>query len=441
MSQLAILGGEPVRKATFPAYRTIGAEEKTAVMKVLDSGVLSSFIGAWHPDFYGGTQIRALEAAWSEAYCAAHSVSVNSATSGLYAAIGAAGVGPGDEVIVSPYTMSASVTAAVAFNAVPVFADIDPRTYCISAETIGARLSERTKAIMVVHIFGQAADMDPIVALADQHGLTVIEDCAQVPMARYKGRLVGTLGHMGVFSLNYHKHIHCGEGGVVTTNFADLAERLQYIRNHAEAVAAGRQPIDLTNMVGFNFRLGEIEAAIGMAQLPKANDLIDQRIENVRYLEERLSGIDALHMPHVLPENRHVYYVHALDYDAGMTGVDRDTVVDALKAELPPVALREREGALVGKGYVKPLYYLPMFQTKTGYGTVSCPFQCPHYNGRVDYSPGLCPNAEHAHFEKVITHELMRPGLLKSDLDDVVDAFHKVFDNLTALREMNGGST
>ena len=280
MSNLALLGGTPVREKLFPAHKFIAKEEKAAVSAVVETGILSRYIGAQHPDFMGGPQVKAFEEAWAEGYRAEHAVAMNSATSGLFAAAGAAAIGPGDEVIVSPYTMMASVTAAIVFNAVPVFADIDPGTFCLSAETIGAKITPRTKAIIVVHIFGQTADMDPIMALAKEHGLIVIEDAAQCPFATYKGRPAGTLGHMGVFSLNYHKHVHTGEGGVVSTNDAGLAEKLRLIRNHAEAVVGKRGVTDLVNMVGFNFRMGEIEAAIGLCQLAKGPELIRRRQAN-----------------------------------------------------------------------------------------------------------------------------------------------------------------
>ncbi|HNB40502.1 MAG TPA: DegT/DnrJ/EryC1/StrS family aminotransferase, partial [Anaerolineales bacterium] len=233
MSELALLGGMPLRPQGLPKYQTLGAEERHAVNEVLDSGVLSQFLGAWGPDFFGGPRVQKLERAWEYHFNVAHAVSVNSATSGLYAAVGAVGVGPGDEVIVSPYTMSASAVAAVVYGAIPVFADIDPDTFCISARTIAEKITPRTKAIIVVDIFGQPSDWDAIMALATKHGLLVIEDAAQAPGARYKGRWAGTLGHIGVYSLNYHKTIHSGEGGVCVTNDPKLAERMQLIRNHA----------------------------------------------------------------------------------------------------------------------------------------------------------------------------------------------------------------
>ena len=430
---LALFGGKPIRTHPFPPHNVIGKEEKEAACRVIDSGILSRFLGAWHADFYGGPEVQAFEREWAHVSGVRYGISVNSCTSGLYAAIGAAGIGPGDEVIVSPFTMAASATAALIFNGVPVFADIDPETYCLSAETIRERLTPRTKAVIVVHIFGQSADMDPIMDLAREHGLTIIEDCAQAPFATYKGRPVGSLGHMGVFSLNYHKHIHTGEGGMVTTSDDALAERVQLIRNHAEAVVEKKGVTDLVNMIGFNFRLGEIEAAIGRQQLLKGPRLIAERRANVAYLEGRLTGLSGLSMPKVGPAGNHVYYIHVLDYDAAVTGVPRELMVRALKAELPVTELREGEGPLVGMGYVRPLYQLPIFKNMAGYGKTGCPFTCPHYEGKVRYDEGMCPNTEKAHFHRVITHELMRPGMTRSDLDDVAAAFHKVWDNLPLL--------
>jgi dTDP-4-amino-4,6-dideoxygalactose transaminase len=440
MSSLALFDGTPVRTKPFPAYRPIGDEEVAAAKAVVESGVLSKYLGAWHEDFYGGPEVRALEAEWAAAYKAKHAVSVNSCTSGLYAAIGAAGIGPGDEVIVSPYTMSASATAALIFNGVPVFADIEAATYCLDPKSIRARMTERTKAIVVVHLFGQAADMDPIMELAGKHGLIVIEDCAQSPLATYKGRPVGTLGHMGVFSLNYHKHIHTGEGGLITTNDDDLADRCQLIRNHGESVVEAKGTVNLINMIGFNFRLGEIEAAIARSQLKKAPALIAERQRNVRYLESALAGLPGLEMPFARETGEHAYYVHAMRYDDTATGVPRGRIVEALRAELPVSGLREQEGPLISGGYVKPLYLMPMYQKLIGYGDLACPFKCPHYTGQVDYAKGLCPTAEAAHERSLISHELMRPPMSEADLDDVAAAFHKVFANLDALKNAKAAS-
>jgi dTDP-4-amino-4,6-dideoxygalactose transaminase len=418
----------------FPAYKVIGPEEVEAVRQVATSGVLSRFLGTWHDDFFGGPEVQAFEREWAAAYQARHAVSVNSNTSGLFAAMGAAGVGPGDEVIVSPYTMSASAIAPIIFNAVPIFADIDPRTYTLSAESIAARLTPRTKAILVVHIFGMPADMDPIMALAKKHGLTVVEDCAQAPCASYKGRPVGTLGHMGVFSLNYHKHIHTGEGGVVTTNDDRLAERLQLIRNHGENVVEGKGVTDIVDILGFNFRLGEMEAAIGRRLIPKAAELIAARRANIAFLNRGLAGIDGLTPPFEPEGSVSSYYLHVLEFDAASFGVKRSSFVKAVRAELARTEGREHEGVLLNEGYVRPLYLQPLYQKRIAYGSTGCPFSCPHYSGNAHYSLGDCPNAERAHFERVICHELMRPPMTEADLKDVVDAVHKVADNVAALQ-------
>lgn len=251
MSKLAIKGGTPIRTQLFPEYNTIGNEEKEAVMKVLDSGNLSQFLGAWHKDFYGGPTVQQFEKAWSLAFGTKYSISVNSNTSGLFTAIGACGIGPGDEVIVSPYTMSASALAPIIYGAVPVFADVDYDNFGLDPASIEKCISPRTKAILVVHIFGNPARMDEIMAIAKKHGLYVIEDCAQAPMAKYKGQYVGTMGDIGVFSLNYHKHIHTGEGGVIITNNDSLAEKCYLIRNHGENIVEPKGVKDIFNTQGF----------------------------------------------------------------------------------------------------------------------------------------------------------------------------------------------
>lgn len=431
ITTLAINGGPPVRTKPFPAYKVIGNQEQAAVARVIESGVLSRFVGGWHDDFFGGPEVQAFESEWASACGAEHAVSVNSATSGLFASCGAIGLGPGDEVIVSPYTMSASSVAPMVYNAVPIFADILPHTYCLDPESIRKQITSRTKAIIIVHLFGMSADMDPIMEIARTHDLKVIEDCAQAPFATYKGHPVGTLGDLGVFSFNYHKHIHTGEGGMITTNDNRLAERCQLIRNHAEAVVKRKGVSDLTNMIGFNYRMGEMEAAIGRCQLLKAPELIAARKENVKYLNASLSNITGLQISTTDPAGDHVYYVHPLQHDPDATGVSTHTIAEALKAELPVTELREGEGPLVRAGYLEPLYMLPIFQNLNEAGSIS-PSSDPF--GQRNYRLGLCPVTEDTN-QRLLIHELIRPPMSKSDLDDVVSAFNKVFDNLHILKK------
>lgn len=427
--KLAINGGTPVRTRMFPAYNTIGDEEKNAVSRVIDSGVLSRFLGCWDKDFYGGSEILALEKEWTDYFNVKHAIAVNSCTSGLYCAVGAAGLGPGDEVIVSPYTMSASATAVLIFNAVPVFADIEKDYYCLEPSSIEEKITERTKAIIVVDIFGQPYDAERINAIAKKYNLIVIEDAAQAPGATYKDRFAGTLGDIGVYSLNYHKHIHSGEGGMVVTDNDEFAEKVRLIRNHAEAVVQGKGVADITNMIGFNFRMTEIEAAITRCQLKKLDGLLKERQRNCEYLNDKLKDIPALTVTKLRAGATHSYYVHPLKFDEKVAGVSREKFIQAVRAELPCSELREAEGALISCGYVKPLYLQPMYQKLTAYGEKGCPFKCPLYKGKLDYKKGLCPTAERMHEKELITHELMRPPMTGKDLDDVAEAFSKVWAN------------
>lgn len=429
MSELALLGGKPIRTRLFPAYNTIGEEEKRAVMGVLDSGNLSQFLGAWHDDFFGGPNVRAFEKAWASSVHAKYGISVNSNTSGLVAAVGAAGVQPGDEVIVSPYTMTASAIAPLIYGAVPVFADIDEETFCISPRAFEKAITPRTKAILVVHIFGQSADMHEILEIARKHKIVVIEDCAQVPTATYGGKPVGALGDMGIFSFNYHKHIHTGEGGMITTNSEYYAERLQLIRNHGENIVEPKGTQDLINTFGQNFRMPEIEAAIGLEQLKKLPALVDRRIEIANEFTRRLAKYPGIKPPVVRPGNRHVYYQFASRWDSVKNGIHRNTFVKALGAELPSAVLRETT-PILGAGYVKPLYLQPIYQKRIG----KCAFNCPRYDGNVEYARGICPTVERMHFEEVFTHEYIRPSMSKEDIDDVFRAFDKVFENISSLK-------
>jgi dTDP-4-amino-4,6-dideoxygalactose transaminase len=424
MNKLALFGGPRSIPHEFRKYNSLGTEEVEAAKAVIESGVLSQFIGAWHEDFFGGPKVKEFERAAAEYFGVKHAITVNSWTSGLVAAIGAIGIEPGDEVIVTPWTMSATASAILHWNAIPVFADIDPDTYNLSPASIERCLSPYTKAIVVADIFGQSADMDEIMTLAKRHGLKVVSDTAQAPGALYKGRYAGTCAHVGGYSLNYHKHIHTGEGGILVTDDDRIAERLQLIRNHAEVVVEGKGVTDIANMVGHNFRLGEIECAIGLEQLKKLSVLVETRQTLANALTNGLRDLPGLSTPVTVQDRTHVYYVYPMQLDLAQLGVSRDRVCDALIAE----------GLSIGRRY-QNIHLLPVYQRKIAFGSKGFPWTSEICHRQISYKKGICPVAERLNDESYMGFGMCVYDLDLNDIELVVSAFKKVWKNLQALRD------
>jgi dTDP-4-amino-4,6-dideoxygalactose transaminase len=422
-SELALLGGRPAIERPLAPYRSYGREEVDAATRVVESGTLSSFLGAAGDLFLGGPRVREFEAAWCDWFDVPHAVSVNSATSGLIAAFGALGLEPGDEVIVTPWTMAATATAIVVWNAIPVFADIEPDTFGLDPDAVDALITPRTRAIAVTDIFGHPARLDPLMEIARRHGLKVVEDAAQAPAALYRGRRAGTVADVGVYSLNYHKHIHTGEGGMCVTRDPELAERMQLIRNHGEAVAAGRQPSDLSNLVGFNFRMGEIEAAMGLEQLKKLDRLAAERTRVGERLTEALGGLPGATPPRVEPDCTHVFYIYGLTLDPRELGVSRERIAEALRAE---------GVSALTDGYVN-VHRLPMYEQRVAFGRGGYPFSA-FADAPQTYGAGSCPVAERLHDDELLGLVVCTLQLDDPDLEAVVGAFHKLWGELDALR-------
>lgn len=425
-SKLALLGGTKTISRSFKRYNPIGPEELEAAKAVIESGVLSQFLGAWHEDFYGGPKVREFEAAACKYFGVRHAVTVNSWTSGLVVAIGAIGIEPGDEVIVTPWTMSATASAILHWNAIPVFADIDPQSYNLCPTAIEQCISPYTKAIVVADIFGQSADISEIMTLAKQYGLKVISDTAQAPGALYETSFAGTLADIGGYSLNYHKHIHTGEGGILVTNNSEFAERMQLIRNHAEAVVEKMGVQNLANMIGHNFRLGEIECAIGIEQLKKLKNRTASRQSIAQRLNEGLSELNGLFIPKVGGHRTHVYYVYALQLEAKNIGVSRDIICQALNAE----------GVNVSNRY-QNIHLLPAYQRKIAFGSNGFPWTSDICKREISYKKGICPVAERLNDESYLGLGLCSFDFESPDVDLVVQAFHKVWRNLDGLRAIS----
>jgi len=313
----------------------------------------------------------------------------------------------------------------VQWNAIPVFADIDPQSFNIDPEAVEQAITPRTRAIMSVDIFGQSADMQRLRGIAVRHGLKLLSDTAQAPGARYESSYAGTLADIGGYSLNYHKHIHCGEGGLLVTNDDRYAQRLRLIRNHGEAVIDSDDPSELANIVGFNFRLGEIESAVARAQLRKLADKVRSRQAAVERIRAGLSGLLGLSLPRVSPDCTHVYYLFGMRLDLDTLGTDRAAIVRALRAE----------GVTgLGAGY-QNIHRLPMFRNGIAYGKHGFPWK--GLPGETSRRPSTqsCPIAERLHDHDLFYLNTCAHEYSSHQTDLVIAAFQKVWENIKSLRE------
>lgn len=431
MSKLAILGGTPVRIAEFSNRVSMGSEEKSAALRVLDSDVLSGFIGAAGKFFNGGKEVIDFENLWVSTYGFKNAISVNSWTTGLQVAVGAVGIEPGDEVICPPYTMSASATAVLFYGGIPIFADLDPSRYTLDPLSVERCITPRTKAIMVVHLFGYPADMDAIMAIAKKHGLKVIEDAAQAPGVFYKGRPVGTIGDVGGFSLNFHKHINTGEGGLIVTDNDEIALRCRLIRNHGENATEAYGVDDISNTIGSNYRYTELQAAIAIEQFKKLKGFLEHRTQLGEYLSTRLSSIPGLSVQNIESGSTHSYYMYPIRFDEDIFGISRNFFLRAVSAELPKPKFWDTTP--LAEGYVKPLYLNPVYQKKIAIGKKGFPFNF-NLGVNYEYPKGLCPVAERLYEKELMLTPLVREGINVEDIKDFADAIEKVTDNLQELK-------
>lgn len=399
----------------------IDRQELAAVTKVLKSGKLSGFVGKESKNFFGGQQVRKFEKKLQSFFKVKHAITVNSWTSGLVCCIGATGIKPGDEVIVTSWTMSATVISILHWNAIPVFVDIDENSFNIDPNKIEKKITRRTKLIVTADIFGNPANYSEILKIAKKNNLKVVSDAAQAPGVKYKNKFAGTMTDIGGISLNYHKHIHTGEGGVVFTNNKELALKVKMLRNHGENIVNNKNDKYLNNMLGFNFRMNEIEAAIGIEQLKKLNKILKNKQLLSKKLSSNLKNLKGLKVPVTKNFHEHAFYIYPLIIDDKIIKTKRSIILKLIRDKFKKKIFFE--------GY-QNIHQLKLFKRKKCYGNTNFPWsinQKVNYN----YTHGSLPVAEKLHEKTFIGILMCKYDLTNKDIDKIIKAFKESWKKIT----------
>lgn len=388
---LAINGGKPVRDKLLPyGHQCIDEDDINAVVKVMRSDWLTT-----------GPKVAEFEERFAEMVGVKYAVAVNSGTAALHAAAFAAGIGPQDEVITTPMTFAASANCVLYVGGRPVFADVEADTLLLDPHSVKTKVSPKTKAIIAVDYAGQPCDYDALKEISDRHGLVLIADACHALGATYKGRKVGTLADMTVFSFHPVKHITTGEGGMVVTDNPDFAAKLRIFRNHGitadhrQREANGSWFYEMTEL-GYNYRLPDINCALGISQLEKLNKFVARRRQIAALYDSAFADTIALSPLVQRGDRKSSYHLYVVKLQLDMLKADRSKVFTALRAENIGVNV----------------HYIPVYWH-------------PYYR-RLGYERGLCPVAEKS-YEEIITLPMF-PAMSDGDVGDVVQAVKKVLD-------------
>ena len=407
--KLALLGGPKTKTTDYGTGKRFGKEELKELKEALEQNTLF---------YWYGNKVKTFTKKFAAMYGSKYCVAASSGTAAIHVALGAIGVGPGDEVITSPITDMGTVIGILFQNAIPVFADLDPNTYNLDPAAVESKITDRTKAILVVHLAGNAADMDGIMDVAHRHHLKVIEDCAQSYLTYYKGKLCGTIGDIGCFSVNDFKTISAGDGGMLITNDEELYQRSFRFadKNYNRLPNAGA--VRDVAFLAPNYRMNELTGAVGIAQLDKLKWICDRRNAYGERISAGIRDLPGVEIPKVIDGCRSSYWFYMLRIDEKKSGVSRDQFADALAAE----------GIQCGKGYIPTCVYgYDMFANHNAYDGTRCPFGCPKYTKYdASYKPGLCPTAEE--ILKTAIKMPVNEFYTEQDADDVVRAIRKVAD-------------
>jgi len=407
-SDLAIHGGRPVRTEPLPSVgdisgRDMGDEEIRNLTEVIRSGRLFR---------HGGQFVPRLEEEFARMHGVGHAVASTSGTAALHLAVGAVNPDPGDEIITSPITDMGSVIPIVQQNAVPVFADLDPRTYTLDPASVAQRVTEHTKAIIAVHLFGQACDMDALWEIARPRGIAVIEDCCQAYLAEDKGRRVGTMGTLGCFSLQQSKHMTAGDGGITITDDDDLAQRLALFSDKGwPRTGDARDYL----FMGVNYRMNELTGAVAYAQFGRVQSVVERRRAAAGRLTALLQDAPGVEPPTVRPGCLHSYWQYPITIN--------EQVLSATPAEFAKAL--SAEGIPAGVGYIgRPLYMVKALREQIAYGSSHYPWRSADHGRRYEYREDDCPNTL-----EILRRIIVLPCNEKysdRDVQDIADGIAKV---------------
>lgn len=382
--------------------RIFDERDLSLVKEVLDSGMLSG-LG-------GGQMTPRFEREFAAALGAKYGVAMNSAMSVLHASVRASGAGAGDEVLCDPVCVFGAV-ATMYNNAVPVFVDIDPVTHNMKPDLLEAKITDRTKAIIVTHVWGLPAPMDRIMEIARRHGLFVIEDCAHALFSTYNDRYVGTFGDVGSFSFQMSKQLALGDGGMAVTNDEGVRDEL--------ALHAGAPTFhSIAYGLHWNYRITEVTAAIGIAQLERAREYVAGLQAVAKLYDDAVAGCEWLTIQRAGPEAVHTFHLWAATFWGDRKGISMETFREAL----------QRHQCDVSIGYTgMPAYKHPLIAERLGYGR-GCPLDCPHYAGQDNqYPEGLCPVAEEVIPRILLVYTFADDEYHKRN----AERFHQVIESLS----------
>jgi len=416
VGKLAITGGKPLRKKPFTQWPIATKTEAAALKEVLESTL-------WGGQPFPGKQAAAFAAKFAALHTAKYGQCVSTGTIAIQAALKAIGIKPGDEVIVPAYTWEGTVGPVLLLNAVPVFVDVDPDTYCLDASLIEKAITPKTKAILPVHLGMRFADMDEILRLASEHNLKVIEDCAHAHGGMWRGKGAGSMGDLGAFSFQTSKLITSGEGGAVITNNLEYMELVQSYINAGRASVSDKFK---KRIIGFNYRLGEFQAAVLGAQLKRLPKEGAIRQKNMKHLEKRLQKTPGIGLLKPDPRiTRLAPYGYVMKYfSAQLKDIPRAAFVAAMQLE----------GVHCDGLFYEPVYKSSLFPVDpTDFPALSWNRERP-FDLRTAYS---CPESEKAAYHEAVWFPHQHFLGPEKDVDDIVDAIHKVLENIEDLRNLD----